>query len=340
VHATKNLRRYSGDSFLVMTVLVTAFLSALLCIGYVYVARRGNILDHPNARSSHAESTPHGGGLPLYLAFAVGVGYAVTNGSLDHRHYVLLTVSSLLLVAVGIMDDIRDLSVKFRLSLYSGVVILVVTALLWDVVLPIFPMGVGLLALTCMVILWLLNLYNFMDGIDGMAALQAVLACGAAAFLSRDEQYSLFCLLLAGAQIGFLLLNAPPARLFMGDAGSIPTGFLLGALAILGGVNGAVDPLSWVVLLAVFVTDATWTLIWRMSTGQAFTQAHRLHAYQRLSRYWGSHIKVDGVLLFILCFWLIPIAWLVNRQSDYDPILVIMAYLPLFFGMAKVRALT
>ncbi len=126
----------------------------------------------------------------------------------------------------------------------------------------------------------------------------------------------------------------------MGDAGAIPTGFLLAGLALLGAVEGQLNPLCWLVLLAVFITDASWTLGWRMVTGQRFTQPHRSHAYQRLSRHWGSHLAVDMLLLAINALWLFPLAWGLVIWPDHAFFLVILAYLPLVLGMAKLGRMT
>ena len=104
-------------------------------------------------------------------------------------------------------------------------------------------------------------------------------------------------------------------------------------------VQGQINPLCWLVLLAVFVTDASWTLIWRMLSGQKFTQPHRLHAYQRLSRRWGSHLGVDVLLLALNVLWLFPLAWAVHIWPNYGFLLVILAYLPLIWGMAKLGRL-
>jgi Fuc2NAc and GlcNAc transferase len=204
--------------------------------------------------------------------------------------------------------------------------------------------GTTLLLVAAFALLWSLNLYNFMDGIDGIAALQTMFVCSGAAYLTwldgQDHSYIRYCLILAAAHSGFLLWNFPPARLFMGDAGSVPTGFLLAGLAILGAVQGQLNPLCWVVLSAVFITDATWTLVWRIAAGQDFTQPHRLHAYQRLSRHWKSHVRVDMLLLAINVMWLFPIALAVQRWPDHQLFLVFLAYLPLLFGVAKAGRLT
>ena len=121
----------------------------------------------------------------------------------------------------------------------------------------------------------------------------------------------------------------------MGDAGSVPTGYLLAALALLGSVQGILNPACWLILLALFITDATWTLVWRAATAQAFTRPHRLHAYQRLSRHWRSHRKVDYVLAGVTAVWLLPLAWAAQRWPEWSVLLVILAYLPPMWGMVE-----
>jgi Fuc2NAc and GlcNAc transferase len=244
---------------------------------------------------------------------------------------------------VGVIDDLRGLSVQVRMALYSLVCLWVADILLQSIFIDSGASRVVVGLLVALVMLWSLNLYNFMDGIDGIAALQTVLACCFGAWLSlrsgHADGYAMLCLLLAAAHAGFLIWNCPPARLFMGDAGSVPTGFLVAAIAFLGALQGHLNPLCWAILLAVFITDASWTLVWRLSTGQAFTQPHRLHAYQRLSRYWDSHLSVDMLLLAINVMWLFPLAWAVQAWPSYSVILVILAYFPLLCGMAKVGRL-
>lgn len=322
-------------------VLLTLLLSAGLCACYLSLARRWQIVDRPNERSSHSQPTPHGGGVPLYLAFALGVwGCGLYYGPWDPV-YILFIALALFLMLVGVADDFRGLPVKIRLFLYASCALGVVAYLC-------LPAEGGFLYWLCVIVtaialLWLMNLYNFMDGIDGIAAIQCILACASAALLSwfggGDSAYPLFCLLLGASHLGFLCWNLPPARLFMGDAGSVPTGFLLGTLALLGALQGQLNPLCWAILLAGFVTDASYTLLWRMVTGQPFTQPHRLHAYQRLSRRLESHLWVDMGLVALNALWLFPLAWAVQIWPNYGFLLVILAYLPLLAGMAKVRHL-
>jgi Fuc2NAc and GlcNAc transferase len=326
-----------------MTVLVTAVLSVLLCGAYLRFARTRQILDIPNERSSHVLATPSGGGIALMLAFSCGLLLAAWEKGAWSQSFIILSASALVLTVVGFIDDVRGLSMRLRLLIYSLVCITVSIFLLQSVQAGNILSGLALLAFVSLTVLWSLNLYNFMDGIDGFAALQTALACCGAALLclgsGYESDYSLFCLVLAAAHFGFLVWNFPPARLFMGDTGSVPTGFLLGGLVIIGGVQGQINPLCWIVLLAVFITDASWTLVWRIVTGQRFTEPHRMHAYQRLSRHWSSHFKVDMLLLVINALWLFPIALALRTWPDYALFMVILAYLPLLCGMAKVGRL-
>jgi len=324
-------------------LLLTLGVSVLFCWAYLRLALRWRILAMPNERSSHRLPTPHGGGAPMLLAFTLGLVAAALWVAPWAAPYSLLAGLALALMLLGIADDVWSLPVSVRLGAY-GLSCLVATLYLLPPQLAGSALMYGMLALaTALAMLWLVNLYNFMDGIDGIAASQCLLAAAAASLLSLDGgagDYSLFCLLLAASQLGFLVWNWPPARLFMGDAGSIPTGFLLAGLALLGSVEGWLGISCWLVLLAIFITDASWTLLWRITTRQPFTRAHRLHGYQRLSVYWGSHLRVDLLLGAIFCGWLLPLAWLAQSYPNHAVLLVILAYLPLLTGMAKTRPVT
>lgn len=327
-----------------IAVVTTLLFSTLFCRAYLHFARSRQILDVPNERSSHRSATPSGGGVALMAAFLLGFLVAPIWVGPWSVTFTTLTVAALLLSLLGFLDDRRPLSMPLRLFLYAVVSVTSSAVLIQQELADVGPREFVTLVIATFAILWMLNLYNFMDGIDGIAAMQAILACSGAAFLtwvsSGGSNYILYCLVLAAAHGGFLLFNLPPARLFMGDAGSISTGFLMGGLALLGAVEGQLNPFCWLVLLAVFVTDASWTLVWRLLSGQRFTQAHRMHAYQRLSRYWRSHLKVDALLLAINLLWLFPLAFAVQEWPDNALIMVILAYLPLLAGMAKALRLT
>lgn len=321
-----------------MSLLLTALLSACLCGAYIVLARRWQILDSPNERSSHHTPTPHGGGVALFAAFMIGVWLAHVAGTGWDLQYLIILLCTAVLVIVGVVDDLRQLGVGLRFLIYAACSLVVVNMLYPFLQQSGFMQWVVGLSIT-LALLWLLNLYNFMDGIDAFAAMQCVLACAGAAIiasqLGADRAYLQLCLLLLAAHVGFLFLNWPPARLFMGDAGSVASGFLLGSLALLGSARGYLPLSCWLILLAPFIVDASATLGWRIVTAQPFMQPHRLHAYQRLSRRFGGHRPVVLMLVAIVVFWLFPLALITGLFPKYGVLLVILAYLPLLGGMAK-----
>ncbi|MDO8862268.1 glycosyltransferase family 4 protein [Haliea sp. E1-2-M8] len=327
---------------MMLALLVAPLASALLCGVWLRLAHRGSWLDHPGHRSSHTRVTPNGGGVGIVLALVLSVSVAALGGVSWAAPYPVLLGLALVLMLVGMADDRCNLPAVLRLGVYGLCCAALVRGLEWGMILhPAIP-GWLLGPLLVAGMLWLLNLYNFMDGIDGIASLQCILAAASAALLALlagAPEFALFCALLALCQLGFLYWNWPPARLFMGDAGSIPVGFLLGGLALHGASSGALPLGCWLVLLAGFITDASWTLMARWLRGAPLMEAHREHAYQRLSRHWQSHVAVDFLLVALNALWLFPIAWTIWYWPEFQLLLVILAYLPLLLGMAKLRGL-
>jgi Fuc2NAc and GlcNAc transferase len=182
-------------------------------------------------------------------------------------------------------------------------------------------------------LVWLLNLYNFMDGIDGIAASEAIcVAIGIAFISSRTEEHHGivgFALVIAASCSGFLVWNWPPARIFMGDSGSGFLGFGLGSLAIYSMQQGKLPIQVPLILLAVFVTDASVTLTTRLLQGCRISEAHRSHAYQRLARRWGSHKPVVIGTIIVNVIWLWPLCLAVLHWPAWSGLMLLLAYVPL-----------
>lgn len=304
-----------------------AFVAALAGCGvYRRLAYRWQLMDVPNHRSAHDAPTPRGGGVGIFLGLFVAAAAVALAGDSWPRplpHWFALSAG---LVLAGIVDDHLSLPVGVRLSLYA----LAAGIATWLLV-GFSPLWLALLSL--LYILWIMNLFNFMDGIDGIAAAEACFVLVAAAVLSIWQDaagaYPLFCLLLSAACLAFLHWNWAPASLFMGDAGSIPLGFLLAVLSVQGEVSGELSLVSWLVLLAVFIADATYTLLWRAVQGEKLTEAHSRHLYQRLARYWRSHGRVVQVMLGYNLLWLLPLAAAAAVVPGYWWLWLPLAYLPL-----------
>jgi Fuc2NAc and GlcNAc transferase len=187
----------------------------------------------------------------------------------------------------------------------------------------------------------MINLFNFMDGIDAIASVETITVSIAAAIIllgAGNASFTYVLLALAAATTGFLIWNWPPAKIFMGDGGSSYIGFALAAVAIATSHGGGINLWSWLILFAVFVVDATVTLVVRMLRRERWHEAHRTHAYQHAARGLGSHLPVSLSTGAINLFWLLPLAWLASKRPDSAWWLAIVAILPLVFAVIRLRA--
>lgn len=287
----------TGAWFWVLIFAGTASVTALLTRTVLQVLRQRAILDHPNERSSHARPTPRGGGiavvavlLPSWLLIAINTPVAGTS-------FWLILAGIAVLASLSWIDDLRNLSAALRVACHAIIVAIVLAALpagalVFQGLLPAFAdrVAAGLLWI------WFINLFNFMDGIDGISGVEA-LTIGLGLFLVaitgagglRTE--SLLALALAGTALGFLLWNWHPARVFLGDVGSVPLGFALGWLLLQAAIAG-----QWAAALILplyYLADATITLARRAARGAKIWQAHREHFYQRATATGRDHAAVS-----------------------------------------------
>ncbi|UXY14471.1 glycosyltransferase family 4 protein [Chitiniphilus purpureus] len=324
-------------SFMLYLGALTALASFVLtwCIrGY---ALRRNVLDIPNARSSHAIPTPRGGGVAIVAAFALGLPLLWHKGLLPDGPAIALLGAGAWIAAVGFIDDHRHIPSRWRLLAHFAAACWV---LYWLGGMPTMVLlgttvdpGWFWHGVTLVYIVWMLNLYNFMDGIDGIASLEAITVCigGVILLWLVDTTPSAFHapVLLAAAVAGFLVWNFPRARIFMGDAGSGFIGITLATLSILAAHEDQRLFWGWLILLGVFVVDATLTLVRRMLGGQRFDEAHRTHAYQYAARRLGSHRPVSTAVALINLLWLLPLASLAVAGRLDGVVALAIAYLPL-----------
>ncbi len=281
-------------------------------------ALRSGMVDVPNQRSSHRIPTARGGGIAIAVIFLSAVILLASVGLLASNTAWALAGGGLLVAWTGWRDDRNPMSIKWRLIAHF---LAALWALFWLDGMFSLQWGGGNMAwgyagtaLTLVGMVWLTNLYNFMDGIDGLAAAQAVCTAsggGLLLWLSGAYGLSLVSFALAAASAGFLIWNWPPARIFMGDVGSGLLGFSFAVLAIASEKSHALPALGWLLLLAIFVADATFTLIRRIIHKKAWLQAHRTHAYQCAVQLGASHRQVTLGIVLLNIVILYPLAWLV-----------------------------
>lgn len=276
---------------------VQTLLSAVACVAAVMVAalgsrwaiahaNRNDLLDHPGERRSHAEPTPRGGGIGIVIAVLPALLVAGIGGSTSDDWW--LVAAGLLLVAgIGWWDDHRPLPAWPRLLVHA----IAAACLAW----AMHRQGAGAVAVvaTFVLAIVLVNAWNFMDGIDGLAASQGLL-CALGFAVVLGDAWRALALAVAGGCLGFLPFNLPKARVFLGDVGSGALGYLVASLLAAGFASRsvAVWPLLLLPPMAMLV-DAGLTLLWRMRRGERWWQAHVQHAFQRWSR-WHGHLRVTA----------------------------------------------
>lgn len=256
-------------------------------------------LDHPNHRSLHSAPVARVGGLILHPAWLAGcIALGLTGATRFNDLPPTALLAWLLLFAVSAFDDAKPLSAAVRLPVHLAVAIVSVWAL--DDVAGARLSWVEL-AIYMVATAWAMNLYNFMDGANGLAGGMAVIGFGTLALAAypRDPALMTIAAAVCGAAAGFLLFNFKPARVFLGDAGSVPLGALAALLGIAGSLRGSWSLGLPVLVFLPFVTDATLTLVRRLLRGEPIWQAHRQHGYQKLIQMGWSHqrLAVSAYLL-------------------------------------------
>ena len=322
----------------ILLVGAAALLMSAILTGVVRkLAVSHGVLDIPNERSSHSNATPRGGGVAIVLAVTVALAILAIVGVVRSDFLLALEIGGLAVATVGFIDDRGKVSPGIRLVVHLAAA---AAAMLWLGGLPPLLVAgytlqsgwIGLL-LGVLGIVWTLNLCNFMDGIDGIAASEAAFVAFAGAWLSSrggtDPQVVAAAWVFGAACVGFLLWNWPPARIFMGDVGSGYLGYLIGVLALAATRGNPAALWVWLILGGVFFVDATVTLARRLLRGERVYEAHRSHAYQWLARRWGSHKSVTNTVVAVNFLWLLPCAVFSTYHPRWALCMVVVALTPL-----------
>jgi len=329
-----------------LLILFAVFLASFFLTWFVRsFSIRKAIFDVPNERSSHQIPTPRGGGIAIALTFFFAVCWLAMAGMISLALAKALVGGGLIIAATGYWDDLRSISAAKRAVLHflaagwalyclGGFPVLVLGnwQIHWGWFGSVFA-AVG--------IVWLINLYNFMDGIDGIAGVEAVfvsLVGGCALYLLGAHGLAWVCFFLFAAVLGFLLWNWPPAKIFLGDVGSGLLGYIFAVIALASANQQMLPLLFWLVLLAVFICDATFTLLHRMKRGERWYSAHREHVYQRLTQHGVSHQRVTLLVTVVNLAFILPIFYWIVRQPNFAPWLFLFVALGFFVVWRQVIA--
>ena len=277
------------------------------------LARRHQIMDVPNQRSSHTQPTPRGGGVVIVAATVTAWFVLAFVAGIDTKS-IWIVVGAVAVAAVSLLEDVTGrVSVIQRASVQLAAtgVALISIGLHGDITLPLIgsiPVTVYWLPIMLLCVMGMTNVYNFMDGIDGIAAGQAVVAgigWGILGHLSGSIELFVTGTVVAASSLGFLVHNWQPAKIFMGDVGSTFLGFVLALLCFLGACVDSRLPFCGALLIWPFLFDGLFCLVRRTLRGEAIWKPHRSHLYQRLViagwRHWSVSLLYIGLSLFGLC---------------------------------------
>jgi UDP-N-acetylmuramyl pentapeptide phosphotransferase/UDP-N-acetylglucosamine-1-phosphate transferase len=296
----------------------------LFSFNFTFLYRRWaikrSIMDFPSERSSHTEPTPRGGGIAIVIVFYSGISFLYLNNHLERNIFYAL-LPGLILAAVGLIDDVKDLAPSLKLAvqfLCAGIALFFLHGFhglfgsdlkcLWSII-ALFG------------IVWFINLFNFLDGSDGYASMEAIFVALSLWFFTGMNLF----LIIVFTVGGFLYWNWPKAKIFLGDSGSTTLGFIFVVLGISLHNSGTFSFLFWILITALFWFDATITLIRRMIKKEILNTPHKNHMYQRAISGGFSHLKVlifglgINILLFLICL----ITWRNNLPIFYGFLLAI-----------------
>ena len=341
-------------SALALTVVAAFLVSSMLTLVLIKVGAAFGMVDTPNPRSSHTRPTVRGGGLAIAISVSLAASILRFERIIGDPLLVVVLLAGGGIAAVGFMDDRKSLPVRYRILAHCLAAALTLYLLggmpkiLWGD--RLIDLGVTGEVIGVLAIVWMLNLFNFMDGIDGIAGSEAVFITISGAWLASlgggptlsggPTPAAAVALAVGAASLGFLVWNWPPAKIFMGDVGSGYLGFIIGAVILQSVIDRPVMLYVWLILSGTFIVDATVTLFCRLIRGERIQEAHRSHAYQRLARRWDSHLKVTGSVWLINVGWLFPCALYCATHPGRCREVLVIALLPLVFLVLIVGART
>lgn len=322
-------------------IIYYAIATFLLSVPLTYLAKqyalKKQLVDVPDSRRNHQVITPRGGGIGIVISYILVLVLLQLTNNIDASLFYVMAIGGLLIALLGYLDDHIDVSSSLRL----GMQILTAIVVIWLLPLPdsfhvvadFYVTGWALTAGVFVSIIWLINVYNFMDGIDGIASIEVISVSLIMLLLLWNKgeltNEAMLLLILSASTLGFLVFNWPPASIFMGDVGSCFLGFVMGLMSLSLWKISDNSMWAWVILQGVFVIDTVVTLLRRAARKVKVFEAHSQHSFQQAYRRHGSVLKVLVASVVIKIIWLAPCAWLV-MNGVLTPLLAMMiSFVPL-----------
>ena len=326
-------------------MLFSCLVASIGMTGAIRIYARKRLIDVANERSMHKTPTPRGGGAAIVLVSLGAIILSWQLGWVPANIMLAFTVGGFAVAGIGWMDDHGHVSSALRAFIHASASLFALWQFGWlhaiDFGLFIAPLGVFSNLIAVFVMVWIVNLFNFMDGIDGISGSEAIFvgsAGGAMLWLAGSPSLGIVGLIIAAASLGFLGWNWPPAKIFMGDVGSGFLGLMFALLLVGAAATTKMSFWVWIILIGIFLTDTTYTLITRIRGGEKFSEPHSTHAFQKASKLVGSHLPVTLAVTGINMLWLLPLATVAFMHQRWSAIIAIISVLPLLALTRRLKA--
>ena len=303
-------------------------------------------IDKPSNRSSHSSPIPTAGGLAILFSYLVYVVSLFYTYNIQENSFFVLLAALLPIIIIGLIDDLSEINIFARLlaQLFSALFIIYyfqISKNIFDVNLYSQSSFI-IIILSILLSMWLMNLYNFMDGIDGYASSECIFVCFSASFIAYiNDPNNLIYIYVLGfglSNLGFIIRNWHPAKIFMGDTGSITTGCILAFFIFFSASESVISIYTWLILLSIFISDSTYTLFVRIVTKKDISKPHLTHGFHIMAKNKKSHLFATKTMIILNIIWVLPLAILSNLFMNYHIIISFIAYLPLVLYLIKIGA--
>jgi len=316
--------------------IAALLLTIILTYIYRFIANKKGILASITNRSLHKNPTPRGGGIVFSWIFMFSIIFLIFLNYLNDDFFLLMCVGGGIACLFGFIDDIYDIRAIVKLFIQIFLSVWIIFIVPFD---PLFQFSwlpkefINFVWPVCIfIITWILNVFNFIDGIDGLAASGTLFICwtfsGLIYFTGGSYENIIILFLLGTVCLGFLFFNFAPASIFMGDSGSLFLGYMISVIAFKTIIDGDISFWTWCIIMGYFITDTTLTTLYRLKTFKTWYRAHRSHAYQNLANLWGSHLKVNVSIIIFHFSWLLPLCILSVVKPEISPILLLIGIIP------------
>ena len=325
------------------TIIISLIITNILEKNF---SRYSLFIDKPNNRSMHSNPVPTAGGIGMLATYILYITALHNIYDVNNNVIFFLFVSLLPIAIVCIIDDFKEINIFVRLlaQFFSALLIIYYFQISDDGNFRNYLNQEFFLIIILSIILsmWLMNLYNFMDGIDGYAVSECIFVSFSSALIiylnNEDSILSLYLVGLGLSSIGILVRNWHPAKIFMGDTGSVSIGFFFSFFIFYSASESMISIYTWLILLSIFISDSTYTLFVRIVTKKNITQPHLTHAFHLLASNKNSQVFVTKRMIILNIFWVLPMAVFSNFYMNYNVVITFIAYVPMVVYLIKIGA--